>query len=57
MKMIKECIDVGLPQPLYYFDMSGFFVNFRKDIFSEKYEILRRAGDIGTVTIYVLIGS
>ena len=106
-KMIKECIEAGLPQPLYYFDMSGFFVEFRKDIFSEKYlkslginerqerailfikergkisnsdyqelnniskvtatrdlselvekyEILRRAGDIGAGTIYVLIGS
>jgi ATP-dependent DNA helicase RecG len=106
LKMIKECIDAGLPQPLYYYDMSGFFVEFRKDIFSEKYlkslgindrqerailfikakgkisnseyqelnnvskatatrdlselvekyEILRRAGDIGAGTIYVLIG-
>jgi ATP-dependent DNA helicase RecG len=37
LKMIKECIDAGLPQPLYYYDMSGFFVEFRKDIFSEKY--------------------
>ncbi len=107
LKMIKECIDACLPQPLYYFDMSGFFVEFRKDIFSEKYlkslginerqerailfikergkisnsdyqelnniskatatrdlselvvkyGILRRAGDIGAGTIYVLIGS
>ncbi|MCX6325080.1 MAG: hypothetical protein NT144_00285 [Bacteroidia bacterium] len=37
LKMIQECIDAGLPQPLYYYDMSGFFVEFRKDIFSEKY--------------------
>ncbi|MDO9580457.1 MAG: ATP-binding protein [Bacteroidales bacterium] len=107
LKMIKECIDAGLPQPLYYYNMSGFFVEFRKDIFSEKYlkslglndrqekaiifikerskisnseyqelnnvskatatrdlselvekyEILRRAGDIGAGTNYVLIGS
>jgi ATP-dependent DNA helicase RecG len=107
LKMIKECIDAGLPKPLYYYDMSGFFVEFRKDIFSEKYlkslglndrqekaiifikekgkisnseyqelnnvskatatrdlselvekyEILRRAGDIGAGTNYVLIGS
>jgi ATP-dependent DNA helicase RecG len=105
--MIKECIDAGLPKPLYYYDMSGFFVEFRKDIFSEKYikslglndrqekaiifikekgnisnseyqdlnnvskatatrdlselvekyEILRRACDIGAGTNYVLIGS
>jgi ATP-dependent DNA helicase RecG len=107
LKMIKECIDAGLPKPLYYYDMSGFFVEFRKDIFSEKYlkslglndrqekaiifikekgkisnseyqelnnvskatatrdlselvekyEILRREGDIGAGTNYVLIGS
>jgi ATP-dependent DNA helicase RecG len=107
LKMIKECIDAGLPKPLYYYDMSGFFVEFRKDIFSEKYlkslglndrqekaiifikekgkisnseyqdlnnvskatatrdlselvekyEILRRAGEIGAGTNYVLIGS
>jgi ATP-dependent DNA helicase RecG len=107
LKMIKECIDAGKPKPLYYYDMSGFFVEFRKDIFSEKYlkslglndrqekaiifikergkisnseyqelnnvskatatrdlselvekyEILRRAGDIGAGTNYVLIGS
>jgi len=107
LKMIKVCIDAGLPKPLYYYDMSGFFVEFRKDIFSEKYlkslglsdrqekaiifikekgkisnseyqdlnnvskstatrdlselvekyEILKRAGDIGAGTIYVLIGS
>jgi ATP-dependent DNA helicase RecG len=107
LKMIKECLDAGLPKPLYYYDMSGFFVEFRKDIFSEKYlkslglndrqekaiifikekgkisnseyqdlnnvskatatrdlselvekyEILRRAGEIGAGTNYVLIGS
>lgn len=107
LKMIKECIDAGLPKPLYYYDMSGFFVEFRKNIFSEKYlkslglndrqekaiifikekgkisnseyqelnnvskatatrdlselvekyEILRRAGEIGAGTNYVLIGS
>ncbi|MCE5346035.1 MAG: putative DNA binding domain-containing protein [Bacteroidales bacterium] len=107
LKMIKVCIDAGLPKPLYYYDMSGFFVEFRKNIFSEKYlkslglsdrqekaiifikekgkisnseyqdlnnvskatatrdlselvekyEILRRAGDIGAGTNYVLIGS
>lgn len=107
LKMIKECEMSGNPLPSYYYDMSGFFVEFRKDIFSEKYlkslglndrqekaiifikergkisnseyqelnnvskatatrdlselvekyEILRRAGDIGAGTNYVLIGS
>ena len=107
LKMIKECIEAGLPQPLYYYDMSGFFVEFRKNIFSEKYlkslglndrqkkavlyikekgkisnseyqelndiskatatrdlsvlvekyEIIKRTGDIGSGTNYVLIGS
>jgi ATP-dependent DNA helicase RecG len=37
LKMIKECIDAGIPQPLYYYDMSGFFVEFRKDIYNKEY--------------------
>ena len=37
LKMIKECFEAGLPKPLYYYDMSDFFVEFRKNIFSEKY--------------------
>ncbi len=37
LKMIKECEQVGLPQPKFSFDMSGFFVEFRKDIYNEQY--------------------
>ncbi|MBK9220676.1 MAG: putative DNA binding domain-containing protein [Saprospiraceae bacterium] len=37
LKMIKECADAGIPQPIYFYDMSGFFVEFRKDIYNEKY--------------------
>ncbi len=37
LKIMKECKDAGIPEPLYYYDMSGFFVEFRKDIFNESY--------------------
>jgi ATP-dependent DNA helicase RecG len=37
LKMIKECLAFGLPQPAYYYDMSGFFVEFRKDIYNEEH--------------------
>lgn len=37
LKMIKECIEAGIPQPLYHYDMSGFFVEFRKDIYNTEY--------------------
>ncbi|MFA5806175.1 MAG: ATP-binding protein [Melioribacteraceae bacterium] len=37
LKMIKECAEAGIPQPLYYYDMSGFFVEFRKNIFNLEY--------------------
>jgi len=37
LKMINECAKAGIPKPLYYFDMSGFFVEFRKDIYNENY--------------------
>ncbi len=30
LKMIKECIKAGIPQPLYYYDMSGFLWNLEK---------------------------
>ena len=35
--MIKECELVGLPKPTYFYDMSGFFVEFNKDIYKEEY--------------------
>jgi len=37
LKMIKECELAGLPKPIYFYDMSGFFVEFRKDNFNTEY--------------------
>lgn len=107
LKMIRECDLARLPKPIYFYDMSGFFVEFRKDIYNEQYlksldlsnrqlkavlylkekgkitnsdyqtlnavskatatrdltelvekfKILKRTGDIGAGTNYILIGS
>ncbi len=35
--MIKECEAAGLPKPVYFYDMSGLFVEFKKDIYNEEY--------------------
>lgn len=37
LRMIKECEKAGLPKPVYFYDMSGFFVEFRKDIYNKEY--------------------
>jgi ATP-dependent DNA helicase RecG len=37
LKMIKECELAGLPKPVYFYDMAGFFVEFRKDNYNEQY--------------------
>ncbi len=37
IKIINECIQFGIPQPKYYYDMSGFWVEFRKDNFNVEY--------------------
>jgi ATP-dependent DNA helicase RecG len=37
LKMMKECDDAGIPQPTYFYDMSGFFAEFRKDIYNAEY--------------------
>jgi ATP-dependent DNA helicase RecG len=37
LKMIRECELAGLPKPIYFYDMSGFFVEFRKDNYNEQY--------------------
>ncbi len=37
LKMMNECSVAGIPQPIYFYDMSGFFVEFRKDIYNEKH--------------------
>jgi len=34
--MNKQCAEAGLPQPLYYFASSGFWVVFRKDTYNEQ---------------------
>ena len=33
-KMNEQCAAAGLPQPLYYYESSGFWVIFRKDLFN-----------------------
>lgn len=35
-KMNEQCATAGLPQPLYYYESSGFWVVFRKDLFNEE---------------------
>ena len=35
-KMNEQCAAAGLPQPLYYYASSGFWVVFRKDLFNEE---------------------
>jgi ATP-dependent DNA helicase RecG len=37
LKMSRECEQAGLPQPRYYYDMAGFWVEFRKDIYYAEY--------------------
>ena len=37
LKMINECIQFGIPQPKFFYDMSGFWVEFRKDIYNIEY--------------------
>jgi ATP-dependent DNA helicase RecG len=34
--MNEQCAEAGLPQPLYYFASSGFWVVFRKDTYNEQ---------------------
>ena len=35
--MINECVQFGIPKPKYFFDMSGLWVDFQKDIFNIEY--------------------
>lgn len=37
IKMIKECIQFGIPKPKYFYDMSGFWVEFRKNVLNLEY--------------------
>ncbi len=36
-KMTEQCFNFGLPAPLFFFKSSGFWVEFRKDIYNEEY--------------------
>jgi ATP-dependent DNA helicase RecG len=40
--MINECLKACVPKPNYHYDMSGFWVEFWKDIFDLNY--LKRIG-------------
>jgi ATP-dependent DNA helicase RecG len=35
--LIRECEQAGIAPPLYFYDMSGFFVEFRKQVYDEDY--------------------
>lgn len=35
-KMNEQCVAAGLPLPLYYYESSGFWVVFRKDLLNEE---------------------
>jgi len=37
LNMIRECLVVGLLEPRYYYDMSGFGVELRNDIYNGEY--------------------
>lgn len=37
LKMIRECELAGIPKPVYFYSMSGFFVEFKKDNYNEEY--------------------
>ena len=37
IKIIEKCKEAGLPTPSYYYESSGFWVEFRKDIYNESY--------------------
>lgn len=107
IKILKECKQAGIPEPVFTYDSSDISVEFRKDIYNEKYlksinlndrqvkavlfikenrkitnsdyqtlnsvskatatrdltqllenhKIIKRSGDIGAGTNYILIGS
>ncbi|MGQ1788460.1 ATP-binding protein [Saccharicrinis sp. GN24d3] len=37
IKMINECVNFGIPKPIYFYDMSGFWVEFRKENLNPEY--------------------
>jgi ATP-dependent DNA helicase RecG len=36
-RMTEQCVEAGLPAPLYYFKSSGIWVEFRKDTYHEEH--------------------
>jgi ATP-dependent DNA helicase RecG len=36
-KMIRECIQFGIPKPKLFYDMSGFWVEFSKGVYNEEH--------------------
>lgn len=36
-KITEQCLEIGLPEPSFYYRSSGFWVEFRKDIFNKEY--------------------
>ena len=37
IKIIEKCIEAGLPSPLYSYEGSDFWVEFKKDIYHKEY--------------------
>lgn len=37
IKILEKCKEAGLPSPVYYYEPSDFWVEFRKDIYNESY--------------------
>ena len=37
IKIIEKCLEAGLPSPLYTYEGSDFWVEFRKDIYHKEY--------------------
>ena len=37
LKIIRECKQAGIPEPVFSYDSSDISVEFRKDIYNEKY--------------------
>ncbi|MCF6333130.1 MAG: hypothetical protein L3J11_07585 [Draconibacterium sp.] len=37
IKIIEKCLETGLPSPLYHYEASDFWVEFRKDIYNAEY--------------------
>ncbi|EOZ97848.1 putative transcriptional regulator [Indibacter alkaliphilus LW1] len=36
-KMTEQCLEMGLPEPAFYYRSSGFWVEFKKDVYNKEY--------------------